>query len=102
MLKFLLTDSDNFYNKLKPVDLSLRNVESVDEYKKLLYDAADEFTINEMKKLKSAMENCDHYLQSINIPGFNGFKCKNIPWKIGCIVVKSTRCISCWVTCETC
>jgi hypothetical protein len=88
LLKFLLNDSDNFYSKLKPVDLSVRNVEDVDEYKKLLYNAADEFTIDEMRKLKIAMEECDHYLQRINKPGFNGFKCKNIPWKIGCIVGK--------------
>ena len=52
LLKFLLTDSDNFYNKLKPVDLSLRNVESVNEYKQLLYNSADEFTINKMQKIK--------------------------------------------------
>jgi hypothetical protein len=88
LVQFLLNDSDNFFKKLKPIDLSLRNVESVDEYKKLLYDAADEFTIDEMRKLTKAIENCDHYLQSINIPGFNGFKCKSIPWKIGCIVGK--------------
>jgi hypothetical protein len=88
LLNFLLNDSDNFYSKLKPMDLALRQVENIDEYKKNINNSVDEFTKEEMRKLTRAMENCDHYLQVINKPGFNGFKCKQIPWKIGCIIGK--------------
>ena len=51
------TKATEVYNKLKPVDLSLRNVESVNEYKQLLYNSADEFTINKMQKIKKCNYN---------------------------------------------
>ena len=86
LVYYLINDSDNFYIKLKPIDIALRNVENINEYKQIIQNSADEFTISEMRKLNNAMKNCDRFLQSINKPGFNGLKCKDIPWKIGCIV----------------
>lgn len=88
LLDYLKNDNDNFYKKLKPIDLLVRKVDTVEEYIQLLDNSVDEFTLDEMRKLTKAIETCDHYLQSINKPGFNGFKCKNIPWRIGCIVGK--------------
>jgi len=83
---YLINDIDNFYNKLKPIDLLVRNVDNVKEYKENIYDSLDEFTNDEMIKLTNAMKECDYYLKSIIKPGFDGIKCEIIPWKIGCIV----------------
>jgi hypothetical protein len=88
LLDYLTSDNDNFYKTFKPIDLIVRKVENIEEYVKLIDNNIDEFTNEEMRKLTKAMENCDHYLQNIIKPGFNGFKCKDIPWKIGCIVGK--------------
>ncbi len=86
LYEYLINDFDNFYNKLKPIDLLLRNVKNVKEYKENIYSSLDEFTNDEMIKLTIAMEKCDNYLKTINKPGFDGMKCRDIPWKIGCIV----------------
>lgn len=85
LYNYLIKDSDNFYDKLKPIDLLVRKVDSVDEYKKKIYNSIDVFTLNEMRILMKSIQNCNKFLLTLNIPGFNGNKCKKIPWKIGCI-----------------
>lgn len=85
---YLKSDPDNFYKSLKQKDLELRNVKNIDEYIRRIAKSVDDFTIDEKNKLLKAVNDADDYLHNINIPGFDGLKCKNIEWKIGCIIGK--------------
>ena len=85
---YLKSVPDNFYKSLKPKDLELRNSKTIEQYIRRIDKSVDDFTIDEKKKLLKAVNVADDYLSNINIPGFNGLKCKNIEWKIGCIIGK--------------
>ena len=59
---YLINDIDNFYNKLKPIDLLLRNVENVKEYKENIYDSLGNLYISDYDEFyKKNIQAYDHH-----------------------------------------
>lgn len=81
----LINDSDNYYDKFTDLDLSVRNVKSVQEYKKKIFNSP--ITIDdELKNIINKQCNLiDLTLKKYKIQGFDGDKASKIGWNIGIV-----------------
>jgi len=81
----LINNTDNYYNRFSFLDLQVRNVHSIDEYKKKIKDVYYKCNNNEYNKILNAINNINNVFKKYNIIGFDGNKASNIQWKIGVI-----------------
>lgn len=85
LFNILLNDNDNYYKKFSELDLKVRNVNSVDEYKQKISNIYYECNSIEYSRILYAINKVDNVLKKYNIIGFDGNKASNIIWKIGVI-----------------
>ena len=67
------------------MDLKVRNVESIDEYKNKIKNTCSNIDSVMFTKLLYSTNKINKILEKYNIIGFNGNKAANIKWKIGLI-----------------
>ena len=80
----LISNHDQFYDSLYDYDWKARKVSSLDQYRDYIRQSVStSFTQDEMEKLRICAKQCDDFLLTVNIPGFDNIKASNIPWKIG-------------------
>ena len=86
--QILLDNQDKYFDKFFKKDLEVRNVKSIDEYKKRIKECTCNFSNDEQNKIKQAISNISQkinkiktvYYKNINIDKLN-----QIPWVIGLI-----------------
>lgn len=84
LLNVLINNNDNYYNRFDKYDLIARGVNSIEEYTtNNIKNSTIDLTIQQKNKLEKSIEFANKKLKEINIYGFDGNKCANIPWKIG-------------------
>jgi hypothetical protein len=81
----LMNNNDNYYNRFTYLDLKVRNVNSIDEYKKKIKNIYYKCNSVEHSKILNAINKVNNILKKYNIIGFDGEKASNIQWKIGVI-----------------
>jgi flavodoxin len=79
----LISNNDKFYDTFYDYDWKARKVSSLDQYKDNIRQAVSSFTEEQQTKLKQCTKQCDDFLMTVNIAGFDNIKASNIPWKIG-------------------
>lgn len=79
----LISNEDGFYSTLFDYDWRARKVGGLEEYKKLIKKAVRDFDEKEKEKLKLCIQNCDKFLEKVNIAGFDNIKALNISWRVG-------------------
>ena len=88
-LSILLSNNDNYYSKFSDLDLKVRKVQNVNEYKNKIKNCVCEPEKNIKNKILKAIDNADYKLNKlINIHNGNYKhidlnKLYNIKWKIG-------------------
>jgi hypothetical protein len=83
--KVLIDDVDNYYSKFTKLDLKVRNVNSLEEYKTKIINACYECNYNDYDKILFNINKVNKFLKDYKIIGFDGNKAVNIKWKIGVI-----------------
>lgn len=81
----LINNNDNYYDKFTELDLKVRNVNSIDEYKQKIKNVHYKCNYIEYNQILYAINIIDNILKNYNKIGFNGNKASNIKWKIGVI-----------------
>ena len=79
----LISNNDKFYDTFYDYDWRARKVPSFEKYQEFIRQSVSAFTEDEMTKLRICTKQCDDFLMTVNIPGFDNIKASNIPWKIG-------------------
>jgi hypothetical protein len=79
----LISNHDKFYDTLYDYDWKARKVSSLDQYQDYIRQSVSPFTEAEMAKLRICAKQCDDFLLTVNMPGFDNIKASNIPWKFG-------------------
>ena len=83
LYKKLISNDDKFYDSLFDYDWKARKVSSLDNYKKFVKKSVSTFTEKEKEKIKTCTKQCDDFLMTVAILGFDSIKASNIPWNIG-------------------
>ena len=79
----LVNDSDHFYSRFTDVDLHVRHVGSVDEYKAAIASSPCDISLWEAMRLQWLCSAADRRFASYMRPGIDGSVASAIPWKIG-------------------
>ena len=85
LLNILLNNNDNYYERFTNLDLKVRNVNSIEEYKKKIIHVCDSCNSMEYKKILLDINKVNKILKEYKIIGFDGNKAANIKWKIGIV-----------------
>ena len=89
LLNILIKNNDNYYNRFDKYDLLARGINSIEEYTtNNITNSTIDLSIKQKNKLNKSIEFANKKLKEINIYGFDGNKCANLPWKIGGITGK--------------
>lgn len=82
----LLNDTiDNYYKSFSKLDLQVRGVNSINEYKNKIKNLYYKTNYSDYYNLLNATNKADSLFKKYNIIGFDGNKAANIKWKIGII-----------------
>jgi hypothetical protein len=81
----LINNTDNYYDRFTNLDLKVRNINSIDEYKTKIKNIWYDCNFNDYNKILNAINKVDNVLKKYNTIGFDGNKAANIKWKIGVI-----------------
>jgi len=81
----LINNNDKYYNRFTELDLKVRNIKSIDEYKKKIINVCYDYNSNDYNEILYAINKVDKVLKKYNIIGFDGDKASKIKWKIGII-----------------
>jgi hypothetical protein len=82
-LTLLLSTKDAFFESFFDYDYFARQVKTFEEYLPRIAASTSDFTKDEIIKLQKCTSACDHYLQYVNLPGFDGTKASNMVWILG-------------------
>jgi len=85
LLELIVNDPDKYYKTFFKLDLDVRNVDTISEYKEKIKESVCEFTKKQQYKIIKYILQIDQQLQKIKLDWFDGKKASLIPWKIGCI-----------------
>ena len=85
LLNFLIKNNDNYYQTFFENDFKVRNIKNINEYFEMIQSSVTDFTMNEIKKIKKCIKNADLFFSKINYEWFDGEKCINLQWIIGCV-----------------
>lgn len=81
----LVNNKDNYYDRFTKLDLKVRNVNTLEEYKNKILNSCYKCNQNEYNILLVAVNKINKVLKNYKIIGFDGKKAVNIKWKIGVI-----------------
>lgn len=81
----LFNDPDNYYNKFTKLDLSVRNVNSVSEYKNKIMSSPVDIDFNLKSIINDTCSLIDTIFKKYNTNFFDGNKASEISWTIGII-----------------
>lgn len=85
LFNILIENNDNYYQTFFENDFKVRNIKNMNEYFEMIQLSVANFSIEEIKKIKKCIKNADLFFKKINYEWFNGGKCINLQWKLGCI-----------------
>jgi len=81
----LINNSDNYYDTFTELDLKVRDVKSIDEYKNKIKNIHYKSNNNEYNNILYIINKIDNIFKQYNIIGFDGNKASKIKWNIGII-----------------
>lgn len=80
LLDILLSDKDHYYKTFYSLDLKVRNVESIKEYKENIKKSVCSFSKSKQDSIIKMAKKIDEFLKNIGL-----YKASLLPWKIGCV-----------------
>jgi hypothetical protein len=89
LYNYLIKDTDKYYESFSNLDLSVRGLKNLEDYKDKIKEACHECDNNIIKQLNKNINKADDLLREYKCTGFDGEKCANIKWKIGIVDGKS-------------
>ena len=81
----LINNNDNYYNTFSDLDLYVRNVKNIKEYKQKIMLAPININKPLQNKIKETVQKINLLFYNYKIVGFDGKKANKIPWIIGII-----------------
>ena len=81
----LINNNDNYYNTFSDLDLYVRNVKNIKEYKQKIMLAPININKNLQNKIKETIQKINLLFYNYKIVGFDGKKANKISWIIGII-----------------
>lgn len=85
LTKIIINDNDNYYNTFNKIDLQVRKVSSIKEYKQKIYDSPVTISNTEKDIIINTINKIDTLFKKYKIIGFDGEKATSIKWNIGII-----------------
>jgi hypothetical protein len=82
-IKILLNNEDNYYNRFNFLDLKVRNVNNINEYKNLIIKSPVTISYSDKIKIKNNIQNIRKLFDNYSIIGFDGKKANTIKWNLG-------------------
>lgn len=81
----VILNNDNYYNTFNSLDLKVRNVRNIDEYKQIIITEPTTINYYEEYLIKSSINKIKHSLDNYYVIGFDGKKANEIIWTIGIV-----------------
>ena len=85
LIDYLKSNTDRFYDRFNKIDLTVRNIKTIEDYYKIIEDSSDDIDNDYKVLLKKCIHRSNIFFLNIKEPFFDNIKCYNIPWKIGII-----------------
>jgi hypothetical protein len=85
VVDIIINDEDKYYDKFNKIDLHVRNVSSVKEYKQKIINSPITISTNEKEQIINTINKIDNILYNYKIIGFDGKKACQIKWIVGII-----------------
>ena len=86
LINILIDNTDNYYQRFNFMDLKVRNVSSIDEYKKKIVNSPIDINNYEQKIIIKSIKQINHIFENYTYDNFFiGKKANNIPWSIGIV-----------------
>lgn len=85
LYEYLIKDGDNYMNNFSPIDLKVRNINNIEEYKHNIKKSVIDISDSNKIILNKCITLANEKLNKIKLNGFDGIKCANIKWTIGLI-----------------
>jgi hypothetical protein len=85
LINILLKDSDNYVKSFNNNDFMARNVNNQEEYNKSIINSCVDINYQLKNKIEEQIQKANSKFKSYNIIGFDGEKCKQLPWNIGIV-----------------
>lgn len=82
---FLISNSDNYYNRFNKYDLKVRNIACIEDYNLKINNAVTEINYNNKIFIDIIINKINKKFKEINIIGLDSEKASLIPWYIGFI-----------------
>jgi hypothetical protein len=83
LIKYLIEDNDQFYDKFNNIDLKVRNIVKKEDYYKKIEESIDDIDTSYRNLLKKCITKSNIFFVNLKEPFFDNIKCYKIPWKIG-------------------
>jgi len=83
--KTLINNKDKYYDTFNDNDLRVRNIETIEDYHKIIKSCCLNINNNTSNILNEITQFADEKIQKIKILGFDGKKAANMQWIIGII-----------------
>jgi hypothetical protein len=84
-IRHLKWADDGYFQTFGKVDYAVRNIQTIDDYYKIIEQSVDQFSEEQKRHLTECILAADAFLKTKHMSWFDGEKCNAIPWKIGCI-----------------
>jgi len=84
-IRHLKWADDGYFQTFSKVDYTVRNIQTIDDYYKIIEQSVDQFSEEQKRTLTECILTADKFFESKRTTWFDGKKCNAIPWKIGCI-----------------
>jgi hypothetical protein len=84
-LEIIKNSNDNYFERFSQIDLKVRNVANILEYKNLISDSTIDINLLNKSIIINAIKKITNIFNNYKIDGFDGFKANTIKWKIGLI-----------------
>lgn len=81
----LISNDDNFYNRLYKKDFEVRKINNISEYTSKIKNSVTDFTENEKKYISEIITSINDKFENVNLPWLDGKKFNQIKWKLGLI-----------------
>jgi hypothetical protein len=89
LLDVILSDFDNYYKTFSSLDLKVRKVNSIEEYKNKIKNSPTNINLFLKNKLINVINKIDNIFDNYKVIGFDGKKANKIKWKIGIVKDKN-------------
>jgi hypothetical protein len=86
LINILINNNDKYYERFNHMDLKVRNIKSINEYKKNIVNSPVNITEHEKKIILRSINQINHIFENYSYDNFFiGKKANNIEWSIGII-----------------